>query len=96
MGDKAKPKVLYLTNRNLLYPIVQFATWHMNGVCVPASSSASVPELEYQVANSKADLVVCLPEHHAKFEKIADTLKIPTLLVTDKDTEATKTKSSSS
>ena len=52
------PKVLYMTNRDMLHPMAQFATWHLNGVCIPISSSCTPSEIEYFVKDSGADMSV--------------------------------------
>mmetsp|Transcript_31745 Transcript_31745/g.48675 ORF Transcript_31745/g.48675 Transcript_31745/m.48675 type:complete len:113 (+) Transcript_31745:40-378(+) len=54
-----QPRIMYLTNRDVLHPMAQFATWHLNGVCVPVSSSSTPAELEYFAKNSSVDMIVC-------------------------------------
>lgn len=54
-----QPRVLYMTNRDVLHPMAQFAAWHMDGVCIPISSDAAPAELDYFVKDSKADIVIC-------------------------------------
>ena len=65
------PRVLYMTNRDILHPMAQFATWHLGGVCIPISSSSTQTEIEYFVKNSGADMIVC----HSDFAKMFDTLQ---------------------
>ena len=65
MGQVQNPKVLYMTNRDMLHPIAQFATWHLDGVAIPISSSSTPSEIEYFVKDSQADIVVT----HADFSK---------------------------
>lgn len=64
------PKVLYMTNRDMLHPMAQFAAWHLNGVCIPISSSSTQSEIEYFVKDSGADIVVTPAEFKKRFDSI--------------------------
>jgi long-subunit acyl-CoA synthetase (AMP-forming) len=75
------PKVMYMTNRDILHPMAQFATWHLNGVCIPVSSSCSHSELEYFIKQSGVDLVVC----HQDFIKKFESFKVPVYGLSDSD-----------
>ena len=82
-----QPRVLYLTNRDVLHPMAQFATWHLNGVCIPVSSSSTTSELEYFIKDSEADLVVCHSSFANRFEPIQNELPIPIYHLNDADVD---------
>ena len=82
-----QPRVLYLTNRDVLHPMAQFATWHLNGVCIPVSSSSTTNELEYVIKNSEADLVVCHSSFLDRFQPIEDEVGIPIYHLNDSDVD---------
>ena len=79
------PRVLYMTNRDVLHPMAQFAAWHLDGVCIPISSDTKPAELEYFVKNSKADIVVCASEFTKRFDSLKAELNMPVLSLTKKD-----------
>jgi malonyl-CoA/methylmalonyl-CoA synthetase len=77
------PKVLYMTNRDVLHPMAQFATWHLNGVCIPISSSSTSAEIEYFAKQSECDLVVCHSDFKKRFDSIKESLNVPVLHMSD-------------
>lgn len=79
------PKVLYMTNRDMLHPMAQFATWHLNGVCIPISSSSTQSEIEYFVKDSGADIVVTPAEFKKRFDSIHNQTGIPVFHATQDD-----------
>ena len=79
------PKVLYMTNRDILHPMTQFATWHLNGVCIPISSSSKPSEIEYLIDNSQADIVVCHQDFAQSFEQFNISKNIPVYPLSDAD-----------
>ena len=62
-----RPRIMYMTNRDVLHPMAQLATWHLDGVCIPISSSAKIAEIEYFLQDSKADMIICPHEFRKKF-----------------------------
>lgn len=54
-----EPRVMYITNRDILHPMAQFATWHLNGVAIPVSSSSTTTELDFFAKNSGANMIIC-------------------------------------
>ena len=82
-----QPRVLYMTNRDILHPMAQFATWHLNGICVPVSSSSTPTELDYFVKNSGADMVVCHSDFIKRFESIKNELSIPVYPLNDDEVD---------
>lgn len=57
-----------MTHRDILHPMAQLATWHLDGICIPISSSCKVPEIEYYLQDSKADMVICHNDFKKKFK----------------------------
>lgn len=80
-----QPKILYMTNRDVLHPMAQFATWHLDGVCIPISSSSTSAEIEYFAKNSQCDMVVCHSDFKNRFESIQESLNLPVFMLTDED-----------
>jgi len=66
--------------------MAQFATWHLNGVCIPISSSSTASEIEYFVKNSECDMVVCHSDFKKRFESVKEQLGIPIYHLDDADT----------
>ena len=69
-GKVDNPRVLYMTNRDVLHPMAQFATWHMDGVAIPVSSDSKPAELEYFLNDSQADIVITSADHHSKLANL--------------------------
>ena len=74
-----------MTNRDMLHPMAQFATWHLNGVCIPISSSSTQSEIEYFVKDSGADIVVTPAEFKKRFDAIHNQTGIPVFHATQDD-----------
>ena len=81
------PRVLYMTNRDVLNPMAQFAAWHLNGVGIPVSSDTKANELEYFVKASKADIVVCAADFAKRFDSIKNELNLPILALDKNDVD---------
>ena len=80
-----QPKVLYMTNRDILHPMAQFATWHLNGVCIPISSSSTQSEIEFFVKDSGADIIVTHSDFLHRFDSVKELLGIPVYTLGDSD-----------
>ena len=63
----------------------QFATWHLNGVCVPISSSSTPNEIEFFAKNSRADMIVTHKDFKKKLETVKNSLDIPIYTLDDSD-----------
>lgn len=67
--------------------MAQFATWHMDGVCVPISSDAKPAEIEYFVKDSKADMIVCASDFVNRFDSVQNELNVPVLPMNKSDVD---------
>ena len=65
-----QPRVMYMTHRDMLYPMSQLATWHLDGVAIPISSSSRTKEIEYLLHDSQADIVICHEDFKKKFKDL--------------------------
>jgi acyl-CoA synthetase (AMP-forming)/AMP-acid ligase II len=61
LNDRAETKVAYLNNRDATYVLSQLATWKAGACCIPLSTLNTQAEIEYYLADSQADVVVCSP-----------------------------------
>ena len=80
------PRILYMTNRDVLHPMAQFATWHLDGIAVPISSSSTTDEIEFFAKNSQADMIIAHKDFKKKLEVVKTGLDdIPIYQLDDSD-----------
>ena len=64
-----------MTNRDILHPMAQFATWHLDGIAVPISSSSTTDEIEFFAKNTKVDMIVAHKDFKKKLEVVKSGLE---------------------
>ena len=82
-----RPRVAYMTNRDILHPMAQFAAWHLDGVCIPLNSSSTSGELDFFVKNSQADIIICHADYLKRFASLQNELSIPIISLNDAEVD---------
>ena len=80
---------MYMTHRDMLYPMAQLATWHLDGVAIPVSSTSKPAELEYLLHDSQADIVICHNDFKKKFKELNSSYPVIVHTLDDKDIDLT-------
>lgn len=84
-----QPRIMYVTNRDVLTPMAQLAAWHLNGICIPVNSSCKIDEIEFFLRDSEADMVVCHNDFYKKMKQVQDVHNIPVHSMKDAQVDLT-------
>lgn len=66
-----------MTKPDFTYAVTQFATWNLNGVCVPIGNHCAESEMEYFLKDSQADLFIADDEYMTLCEGLCKHNDIP-------------------
>ena len=77
--DLAEARIAFMAPAGFDYFAIQWAIWRAGGVAVPLSSSATEPELEHVLTDSRADRVVAVARHAGKLAALCGRLGLPLL-----------------
>ncbi len=81
--DLSQRRVAILCSMAAEFTACQWAVWRAGGICVPLSSSATEPELEYAITDCQADTVILADSMIDKLKLICAKLRIRLLSESD-------------
>ena len=79
----AGARVAYLVTAGYQYAVVQEGIWRAGGIAVPLALSHPLPELEYVLRDTAADIVVCDARSRARLGSLPAEVGVPLLMVED-------------
>ena len=74
-ADLWEQRVAFLVSPGFEYVALQWGIWRAGGVAVPLAVSHPAPELEYDIVDSEANIVVAGTEFESRLRPIAEKLK---------------------
>ena len=74
-------RIVFLCPNNVIYTVVQWATWMSGGMAVPLCNIHPKSELDYIVTHSQASLLICTSSYIEKILPIAERHEINVLEV---------------
>jgi malonyl-CoA/methylmalonyl-CoA synthetase len=83
LEDLCEARVAFLVPSGFQYVATQWGIWRAGGIAVPISVSYPLPEIEYVVDNSEAQVVVVHPDFKEKIQPVVRSRNIRLLLTTD-------------
>ena len=89
--DLSEARVTFLVPRDFNYAWVQWGIWRAGGIAVPLSESHPLPELEFFVADSGAEILIAHPSFAEKLRPLAEKRNLRLLLTTDAGSASGKT-----
>ena len=81
--DLEENRVALLCSNGQEFAISQWGVWRAGGICVPLSSSATISELEFAIADSQPMKVLVQRKHVEAIKTVCDKLGIPIVLIED-------------
>ena len=81
--DLHETRVAFVVPSGFHYVVVQWGIWRAGGIAVPLSVSHPIPEMEYVIEDSDAEIVVSHPDFESKLRPIAQTTDKRFLLTSD-------------
>ena len=79
----AAARVAYLVTPGYQYAVVQEGIWRAGGIAVPLALSHPLPELEYVLRDTAADIVVCDARSRARLGSLSAEVGVRLLMVED-------------
>ncbi len=79
--DLSETRIAYLVPAGFDYVSVQWAIWRAGGVAVPLSLSATEPELEYALTDSRSGCVVVAADFAGKVSGLCKRLSLRQLII---------------
>ncbi|GIW46920.1 MAG: long-chain-fatty-acid--CoA ligase [Deltaproteobacteria bacterium] len=83
LEDLCEARVAFLVPSGFEYVATQWGIWRAGGIAVPISASYPLPEIEYVVDNSEAQIVVVHPDFKERIQPVIRSRNIRLLLTTD-------------
>ncbi len=88
--DLEEARIAFLAPAGFDYITTQWAIWRAGGVVMPLCLSATEPELEYALTNSKSSRVVTTRDHADKVADLCKRLNLPLTTLEDIDVVSEK------
>lgn len=82
-NDLQETRVAFLVPPGFQYAATQWGIWRAGGVAVPLCVSHPQPELEYVIADSAAEIIVCHADFAEIMRPLADTRNVKFLLTAE-------------
>ena len=76
IGDLRERRVAFLAPPGFQYVAILWGIWRAGGVAVPLAVSHPLPELDYTVSNSGAEILVAHPEFETRLQPIAQARRL--------------------
>jgi len=80
VNDLNETRVASIVTPGFEYAAVQWGIWRAGGIAVPLSVTHPLPELEFVITDSGAEILVAHPEFESKLRPISESLRIKLVL----------------